>query len=617
MSRHCAAFPIGTTRLDAAVSLTMMGIVAGRAPDARMKFAPVFVCIALAALVWSVFGQTRHYGFINYDDGIYVYENPIVTSGLTPTGVHWAFTHPHAGNWHPVTTLSHMLDCQLFGLNAGAHHCVNVLLQILSALLLFVVLRNMTSAMWPSAFVAAIFAIHPLRVESVAWIAERKDLLSGIFFFCTLGAYHRYVKRPSLARYVAMSILFAVGLMSKSMLVTTPLVFLLLDYWPLERMNDLRAFRRRMVEKIPLLFLSLAAGVATIVAQRDSITTRDQLPLIERVGNAFVSAALYIWEMFWPTKLAVFYPYPQTGINWLAVVLCGAVILTVTVFAIRVRKTRPYFVTGWFWYLVMLLPVVGLVQVGLQAHADRYTYLPQIGLSVALTWLVVDLVRTFHIPTFIPAMVAGLLLFSLGLRAAQQTSFWRDSETLWRHTLKVTSANDVAHANLADLYLRQGRAKEAIASAEKSLTIRPGNADAENNLGLALRQTGDVGSAVLHWEKALAANPHQFNSEFHLAWVRATSPAALMRNGSRAVEMMEDVVARTGVRSVMILRTLAASYAEAGRFSDAIATAQEALQLASRQSDTGMAEDLRLNISDFEANLPLRDPSLSHDPTSP
>ena len=341
---------------------------------------PVVICIFLAAMTWSVFGQTLWHDFVDYDDDSYVYTNPVVASGVTPGGVIWAFTHVHAGNWHPITTISHMLDCQLFGLKAGGHHFTNVLLHTAAVILLFLVLYRVTAALWRSAFVAAVFAIHPLRVESVAWIAERKDVLSGVFFMLTLAAYLRYVHKQTSGRYAILAIVFACGLMTKPMLVTVPFVLVLLDYWPLRRMVDLQTLRKLALEKVPLLMLSAISSIATILAQRGPIAEMEPFPLTWRLANTIVSYQTYIWQMFWPTHLAAFYPHPENHLLVSNVILATLILVAITGVALALRCTRPYFIVGWFWYLGMLVPVIGLLQTGMQGHADRYTYLPQIGL---------------------------------------------------------------------------------------------------------------------------------------------------------------------------------------------------------------------------------------------
>ena len=359
---------------------------------------PFRVCVFLAAITWLVFGQTIRFPFINFDDSDYVLKNPHVSRGLTGEGILWAFTQTHAANWHPLTWLSHMVDCQSYGLDAGGHHLSNVLLHTATAILLFLVLRQMTGALWRSAFVAAVFAIHPQRVESVAWVAERKDVLSGLFFVLTIGAYVRYVRAPSPFRYGHVFLLFALGLMCKPMLVTMPFILLLLDYWPLNRfapprVGDGNIFKiawQLILEKLPLFALSLASCLITVFAQKDALQAVTKISLPSRAGNAVVAYRDYLLQMFWPSNLAVFYPWDAARISGTSILLSGILVLGISALVFVARRRR-YLVTGWLWYLIMLGPVIGILQVGNQARADRYTYLPQIGLYVLLTWTAADL----------------------------------------------------------------------------------------------------------------------------------------------------------------------------------------------------------------------------------
>ncbi len=365
----------------------------------------IAVSLFLAAISLAVFGQTIRYDFVNFDDDLYVYNAPAIQAGLTRQGIALAFTSQHARNWHPLATISHMLDCQLYGLKAGGHHATNVILHTIAVLLLFRVLREMTGAVWKSTIVAALFAVHPLHVESVAWVSERKDVLSAVFFLLMLNAYVRYARAPSMTRYLLVAVLFAAGLMSKPMLVTAPVILLLLDYWPLRRFErhssttgkvlnsgkQLRTRQQLFLEKIPLLLLSAGSCFVTFVLQKRATGAIPPLPFLWRVQNALVSYVIYLWETLWPTHLAVFYPHPNNTLPIWAVVLAVALLLAITVSAIVFRNKRPYVFTGWFWYLVMLLPVIGLVQVGEQGHADRYTYLPHIGLFLLAVWLAADL----------------------------------------------------------------------------------------------------------------------------------------------------------------------------------------------------------------------------------
>src|SRR5207249_9193489 len=365
----------------------------------------VLICAGLASLVWVVFGQTLRYQFVNFDDGTYVYRNFNVTRGITIDGIKWAFTHAVAANWHPLTVVSHMLDCQFYGINPAGHHFTNVLLHTIGVILLFLAVWWMTRAMWRSSFVAAVFAIHPLHVESVAWVAERKDVLSALFFMLTIIAYIPYTRQPSLGRYALMSIFFVFGLTAKPMLVTLPFILLLLDYWPLNRFAqasnapakssaahpDKTLWPRLVLEKIPLLILSAAASVATLIAQQQSINVIRKLSLTARIANAFVSVMIYLGQTVWPRNLAVFYPYRENNLPIWEVV--GSILLfgAISVAVFVLRKDKRYFLIGWLWFVGMLLPVIGIVQVGIQSHADRYTYLPQIGICLIVTWAIADL----------------------------------------------------------------------------------------------------------------------------------------------------------------------------------------------------------------------------------
>src|SRR5438477_10818086 len=350
----------------------------------------VAIYLGLAGLVALAFLQTAHFNFVHYDDGSYVFDNANILAGMTWRGIAWAFTHVHSQNWHPLTSISHMIDCQLFSLNAGAHHLVNVGLQTMAALLLVTFLWQSTNALWASAISAAIFAIHPLRVESVAWISERKDLLSGVFFMLTLLAYARYVRGSTWQRMAVVAVCFAFGLMSKPMLVTTPIVLLLLDFWPFDRFKKQR-FWKLILEKVPLVILSVGSCAATLIAQQVAIGSTESLPLASRIDNALVTYVNYLRQMFWPVDLVPFYIHPEWRLaSW---EIIGAIILLagITAALFLFRRKLPFLLVGWLWYIVMLIPVIGIIQVGLQARADRYTYLPQIGVIIAVVWVIRDL----------------------------------------------------------------------------------------------------------------------------------------------------------------------------------------------------------------------------------
>ena len=471
-----------------------------------VSLSTVFICLGLTSLIWLVFGQTLGHQFVAYDDQNYVYENPIVTGGLTAKGLRAAFTESYGSNWHPLTTLSHMLDCQLFGLDPAGHHFTNVLLHTGAALLLFFVVRAMTRRTWPSAFVAVLFAIHPLRVESVAWVAERKDVLSAYLFMLTLGLYFRYSVAPSALRYLAVMAGFALGLMAKPMLVTTPLLLLLLDYWPLRRLQ-----RSTVLEKIPLLLLSVASGIATLLAQKSVVVYTEATPLISRLANASTATVIYIWQMFWPLNLAVIYPRPPDGLAAGTVLFSVVLLILITAATILLRKSRPYLIVGWLWYLVCLSPTLGLIPVGLQAHADRYTYLPQIGLYVALIWLAGDLLARTRGGKRAYVFVAATVVAVLTSLAWKQSSTWQNTETLWQHALAVSADNAVAHNNLALFDVERGRLDDAIAHYERALAIvgdreihsQISAALLHNNLGLAFSRKGVEDQAAAHYRKAI------------------------------------------------------------------------------------------------------------------
>jgi tetratricopeptide (TPR) repeat protein len=510
------------------------------------------ISLVLAVMTFIVYGRTLHYEFVDYDDNVYVYDNPVVSAGLTLKGIAWAFGHYQTANWVPLTLVSHMLDCQFYKLNAGGHHLTNVLLHTASVILLFLVLRQMTSTLWRSAFVAAVFAVHPLHVESVAWVAERKDVLSGFFFMLALWAYVRYVRKPeSLSGYLMVLLLFALGLLSKPMLVTLPLILLLLDYWPLNRfskqplasiawMKNLSIPARLIIEKIPLLLLSIVFCLLTVFAQSPEMMPLKGYPFPLRVSNALVSCVIYLEEIFHPANLAPFYPYPASVPLYesAAALILLAVISLAAVFW---RQKRPYLLVGWLWYLIMLVPVIGILQVGYQARADRYTYLPEIGLYVLIAWLLVELGTRLRNHRVILAAGTTLFLAALMVNASTQTEYWRNSESLWSRALACTQNNYIAHNNLGLALAQKGDLDDAEAHFQKALAIypyfaeaynnlgdvcydqrqwdnaifayqkaaeiKPDNTEIENNLGLAYAQNGQLDEAIVCFQKAVAIDP--------------------------------------------------------------------------------------------------------------
>ena len=610
------------------------------------------VAVFLIAITWAIFGQTFRHEFINYDDPLYVYDNPHVRAGLSWHEIEWAFTHVHSQNWHPLTTISHMLDCQLFGVNPGPHHLVNVFWHSVVAVLLFILLSRVTNRIGASAFAAAVFAIHPLRVESVAWIAERKDVLSGAFFVMTLLAYCHWTQKRTLGRYLATAVLFACGLMSKPMLVTTPIVLLLLDYWPLERIQRSTVNGQRselvsglVLEKIPLFGLSAGSIVATLWAQNLALGSTEFLPLKWRITNAIFSYFEYVWQMFWPVNLIPFYVHPENRLEIWRLAIAIVFLIAVSVIAFVRRRQNPYLITGWLWYLVMLVPVIGIVQVGLQGHADRYTYLPQIGLYIAVVWLVCDLAKTLRVQKIILVGVSVIVLGILSVLSAKQTTYWRDTETLWRHTLAVTPDSDVAHTGLGGILFVRGQVDESIDHYERALALRDGNTAAHfglaralatqqktdaaiahlqkaldiqpdyiaasNDLGVLLASKGQIKEAIAAWRRTLSFDPENADAANNIAWVRSTAADSDLRDGKEALELARRAIQHGGENSV-VLRTLAAAQAENGAFSEAIATCERGEELAQKSRDRGMAESLRQCAESFRRGEALRGTQVSH-----
>lgn len=468
--------------------------------------------LVIATLI--VFWPIRTHKFITYDGEAFVTNNEYVQAGLTWKSVTWAFTTIYTANWHPLTWLSHMLDCQLYGLDPRGHHLTNVFFHLTNTLLLFGFLRRTTGAVGRSTVVAALFAVHPLHVESVAWIAERKDVLSAFFGMLTMWAYVRYTEQPGLARYLPVLLALTLGLLAKPMLVTLPFVLLLLDYWPLRRFAGSRAPRNRqgwllLREKIPLLCLAAASSVVTFAAQRadGSVASLDQFALWTRVANALVSYAVYIQKMVWPTGLTVFYPYHGNDLPIGHVV--GAIFTLASITLIVLFKTRraPYLVVGWLWYLGTLVPVIGLVQVGQQAMADRYTYIPLIGLFVMVVWGIWDLLARWHYRRFVLSVVALSTIMVLMARSWDQVRLWQDNWTLFQHALAVTSRDHVAHYMIAGELVTRGNHHEAMDHYAATIMYRPDWAEARNNLAVLLEADGKIDEAIEQYKAALRYKP--------------------------------------------------------------------------------------------------------------
>ncbi|MGQ9783072.1 MAG: tetratricopeptide repeat protein [Armatimonadota bacterium] len=490
-----------------------------------------------------VYLQTATFNFTNFDDNVYIFQNEHVTKGFSWESLIWAFKSVCAGNWHPLTLISHMLDCQISGLDAGAHHLTSVILHTINSLLLFVVLWLMTDRRGLSWIVAMLFAVHPLHVESVAWLAERKDVLSTLFWFLTVLAYWYFTREPSLSRYILTLLLYMLGLLTKPMLVSLPITLLLLDYWPLKRMQGfgvqresgqlhrIQSIASLFVEKIPLFILAAGSSIITFVVQHatGAVKPLDAFPLGVRLANAVWAYGQYIVKTFYPVRLACFYPHPGNTLPLWQVLITAIVLALVTMCAVMWRRKAPYLFVGWMWYVITLIPVIGIVQVGKQSMADRYTYVPIIGVFVLTVWSCYHLLNTIKqqigVPLrYVALLVASIVVVILALGARRQTSYWRNDTTIWERALAVTKNNAVAHYNLGTTLATQGDIEGAIEHFLKALRIDPRKHEAYANLGVMLAEKGRYEDAVRYLLKAVRLRPRD-------AVYRANLGLALVQQG--------------------------------------------------------------------------------------
>ena len=637
------------------------------------RYISVCIYLALALTTLAVFWPVHSFGFLNYDDLGHVTENRHVAGGLSLDGIIWAFTTNYFGNWHPLLWLSYMLDCQLHGLEPGWYHLTNLFIHIFSTLLLFAALKRMTAATWRSAFVAAAFALHPLHVEPVAWIATRNHILSSLFWMLTMFAYARYVEKPATGKYLLTLLFFAFGLMSKPMVVTLPFILLLLDYWPLARFER-KTLRFLVCEKIPFFILSVILSVVTFFVSRSfgAMVAVDVISPAIRIANAFISYAKYIWKMFWPAGLAVHYPHPGQSLSMYQAVAAAVSLLAVSILVIRVAKGRGYLLSGWLWYLVTLVPVIGLVQAGAQAMADRYTYIPSIGIFIIVAWGLSELLEKWRYRKVILGISAFIILLTWSVCARYQMRFWPDSMSLFEHAIEVTKHNDVAQFGLAKAFREQGKLDQAIEHYTESLRIspnyphvhvdlgialfeagkadqavehfnqalrlKPDFADAHTNLGYALIRQGRFNEAAVHLRKAIVLDPYAAKAHYHLAlllaredkidetithlrqavaarpnwllamndlaWILAINHQAELRDPREAIQLAERACKLTDYKRPDLLNTLAAAYASADRFSEAVAAAEKALQLAEPLGLNELTEDIRNSLGLYRAGKP-------------
>jgi tetratricopeptide (TPR) repeat protein len=681
--------------------------------DTQRKRQTWLICLGLALAVLAAYAPVWSAGFITYDDPAYVTANSHVQGGLSWAGLIWAFTTRHAGNWHPLTWISHMLDFQLYGMNPAGHHLTSVALHLANSILLFLLLRRMTKTMWPGAMVAALFALHPMRVESVAWVSERKDVLSVLFWILSIWAYARFVEESGAGRakgktfYVLSIVLFALGLAAKPMLVTLPFVLLLLDYWPLQRRQAPVA--GLFVEKIPWFIPAAASCAVTFFVQRHygAVISLAKLPFGMRLANVPVACVRYVAKTFWPAHLAIAYPM----LKWPLWAVAGATVLLLLLSGLALWRIRaqPWLIVGWLWFLGTLVPVIGVVQVGMQSMADRYSYIPSIGLLIAVVWTARDWgVRLGARAPAILGVVAAAICLVL---TARQAAFWKNDQTLFLHAIQNTKGNFIAYAGLGDyeelhghtnlavsyletsvrinpnyaysrknlgrILLMEGRDDEALAQLQKAVSLSPELTDARYNLGHALLakgrvgealdqfqaqvdlepadfkaqnnmgtvllqnglagdaiaylqkaveikpddagphyllgnalfRTGRVAEAIRHYEKAIQLSPDHIQARNDLAWILACDPDPSIRNGPRAVALALRADELSGGQNPVVIGTLAAGYAEAGKFSDAVAAGKRACQAALARTNSVLAELLEKRLGFYQAGLPWRDTS--------
>jgi tetratricopeptide (TPR) repeat protein len=569
---------------------------------------PIWISLALIAITLFVYASVRRFEFVNWDDPQYITENANVLGGLTWQSATWALTTAASPYWHPVTWLSHLLDIRLYGLDAGAHHVTNLVLHIANSLLLFGVFRSMTNAAGASAFVAAVFAVHPLHVESVAWVTERKDVLSTGFLLLTIAAYVAYVRRPRWQNYVLVLALYTLALMSKPMVVTLPFVLLLLDVWPLERGR----WTRLIVEKIPLLTLAVATGVATLVVQSrvGAVAGLDALPLQARISNAAVADVIYIWKTIWPTNLAAFYPYrPVATVSVLVALLA---LLGASVAAIRFRRRAPYLLTGWFWYVITVAPVIGLMQAGEQSWADRFTYVPMIGLLIIVSWGIPRLLTGTNVTRDLP-VAALVIICALAVTARAQVAHWSDSLSLWQHAARVTDGNYVAYEKLGEAFRDRGQLEDARDNYARAMALAPPGSPKYaaiicNNLGLILTRQGRTDEAAAQFAAAVRFNPGFAEAQGNLgnALASAGRLAEATEHYRAAVRLKPDFTeARVGLGSALLSQ---------GQTSEAITHYWEALRIKPNIAEAynGLGAALALQgevdraMNEYEKALQLR-----------
>jgi tetratricopeptide (TPR) repeat protein len=605
----------------------------------KQRYVLLLISTGLVVITLVAYEPIRHNGFVSYDDDGYITENPYVQKGLTIDSLTWALTKCQLYMWHPLTTVSHIVDCSFFGLNPLGHHLVSLSIHIINALLLFWILANLTSSVWASVFVAAVFALHPLQVESVAWASERKTLMSGLFWFFTMAVYVWYARKPGIWRYIAVFVIYGLCIMTKPVVVTLPFVLLLLDYWPLCRFDLGRCPEGKFVpakwlllEKVPLLALSVFLGVVTVIAQRGPkglVATLEEVPLQLRIGNAFLSYARYIGKMLWPSKLAVFYPCFTMDFPWDVAVACAILFVIITIFFIFMAIRRRYLLFGWLWFIVTLVPVIGLIQSGAQAMANRYMYIPMIGLLIIIGWTAKEFIAEKRTLKIISAATISVLLFCLIILTRGQVKHWENSLKLFEYAEKCTKMNMITEGSYGQALLNDGRLNEAELHLKNALSIAPnytitrylmgktllrkGKANEAiiyfdsiaskigrainpsekyTTLGEAYVLTGRYEQAIQNYKRAVVLNHNNIEALNNLAWLLATRENVSVKDANTAVECAQRACKLTGDKIISFLDTLAVAYAAAGKFDDAKTTAEKAVKDAKAAGKEELAREI-------------------------
>lgn len=612
------------------------------------KWKKLVMCICLAAGTIAAYEPIRHNGFVDYDDDKYITDNPVITSGITRQSLSEVFK-PHYFMWHPLTTFTNMLDCQLFGLNPLGHHLVSLALHIVNSLLLFWILSAMTGSIWACAFVAAVFALHPLQVESVAWASERKTVLSGLFWFLTTAVYIWYTKKTGFGRYIPLFVMYAFCITTKPSVVTFPLVLLLLDYWPLGRLNWGVASNKKTVpvwkllmEKVPLLVLSSVLSVLTVIAQKGggTVATLANVSIEYRIFNMFFSYIRYIGKMIWPSGLAAIYPLPDSNYLKSIVAVCILIFVLITLVCIYTGRRRKYLAVGWLWFVGTLVPMIGLVQVGSQAIANRYMYISILGLLIIAAWSVKDMIAKRPGWSSIAKVSAAVVILLSGILTRMQVRHWQNSITLFEYALEVTERNPIAengfgcalfndgrlseaeghlrraiqinpkgmvqYKNLSKVLLQQGKPDEAIKYLNGALRIKPDEAEVYANLGVAYSQLGKNEAAIQNWTKAMQLNPDNAEILNNMAWLLVTVGEVSKEDIAKAIEFARRACEITRYKKPSLLDTLAAAYAAAGRFAEATATAEKAMNVAMAAGRKDLAGEIQSRLELYKAGRPYR-----------